>query len=1141
MNGFGMKLREGMNVPQIDGGRARRHRVCLRFLMTSALTAILLAWPLGSLPAAQVTDITPYFFSGAQGKPNPLFNGALAAEIGQQKVNVKIAPGLQRLIAQSAAVQASAGRFPQTSPQDRIKVMFHLTEGTTLDPSGIASRGGRVLRQRKNLVAAEIPPDQIENVIDTEKEILFARLPHRFHPLNITSEGVGLTGTGVFHSIGYRGAGIKVAVVDIGFKGLTQAINTGDLPVNVIMHDFTGKGLETQYKHGTACAEIVHDMAPDAELHLLKIAEEEDFYAAYDYCLKQGINIISLSLVTFGSGPGNGTGPIDELCDEARANGILVVGGAGNAANTYSSDGVPLGTHWEGVFSDGDDDNVHEFSGQKGNIILAMPKRDDDGNPEHDEVDIRMRWDDWQTVTTDYDMYLYYYDYQSKTVGGLAASSASLQNGPPQLPREEIEIDLPDTQEYQFYYLQVTKKPGSNAGGKLEIALGGNCYFIGSTAYSQPIATSSGSIMEPADAASVFAVGAINYANWNSNGPQEDFSSQGPTNAWAGSAARIKPDICGPDRVSSNTYGASFPGTSAATPHVAGAAALLWSLHPNLLPGEVQSSLESWALDMGDYGKDNLYGWGKLQLISHTLSIYKSGSGTIAIIPSGINCDSYCSVAYPSGINVTLTATPDYGFTFEGWSGIEGCSGTGPCTLTMDSFKYVNVRFDRIYHNLSISMAGTGIGMVKINPSGMWCYWNSCSNYHEMGLPLTLTAEPLFGSAFTGWSGGGCWGIGTCTVNLNTDTTVTATFLTTIPIAYIPNFAADTVSIINTSHNLVVATINVGDGPHSVAVDPSGTRVYIGNLFSNDVSVIDTLNKRVMATIPVGNGPYGVAANPSGTRLYVANNGSNSVSVVDTSSNTVVATIPVGSTPYGIAVNSSGTRAYAANNGSNSVSVIDTSSNTVAATIPVGNAPTGVAFNQAGTRVFVTNNTSDSVSVIDTSSNTVVATVTVGNAPYGVVVNPAGTRVYTTNYNSSNVSVIDTSSNTVIATVPVGNAPSGISGNPAGTRIYVTNYGSNDISVIDTSKNEVIFPNLTAWNGPFAFGQFISVVALKGDLNDDGIMNIADAILAMQVMCGMHPSDMRTDYTTSGADLSGNNKIGLEEAIYIMQTLAVVR
>ena len=77
---------------------------------------------------------------------------------------------------------------------------------------------------------------------------------------------------------------------------------------------------------------------------------------------------------------------------------------------------------------------------------------------------------------------------------------------------------------------------------------------------------------------------------------------------------------------------------------------------------------------------------------------------------------------------------------------------------------------------------------------------------------------------------------------------------------------------------------------------------YITNRGDNTVSVIDTTSNMVAATIAVGSLPQGVAVTPDGSTVYVANDGDNTVSVIDTASNTVTATIPVGSVPLGVAV-----------------------------------------------------------------------------------------------------------------------------------------------------------------------------------------------------------------------------------------------
>src|SRR5688572_25495899 len=70
---------------------------------------------------------------------------------------------------------------------------------------------------------------------------------------------------------------------------------------------------------------------------------------------------------------------------------------------------------------------------------------------------------------------------------------------------------------------------------------------------------------------------------------------------------------------------------------------------------------------------------------SFTLQVLKSGSGSgqVTSSPSGIDCGSSCSRSFPKDTRVTLSATPDAGSVFGGWSG-GGCSGTGTCTTRVD-------------------------------------------------------------------------------------------------------------------------------------------------------------------------------------------------------------------------------------------------------------------------------------------------------------------------------------------------------------------------------------------------------------------------------------------------------------------------
>ncbi|MDQ3821722.1 MAG: S8 family serine peptidase [Actinomycetota bacterium] len=148
---------------------------------------------------------------------------------------------------------------------------------------------------------------------------------------------------------------------------------------------------------------------------------------------------------------------------------------------------------------------------------------------------------------------------------------------------------------------------------------------------------------------------------------------------------------------------ASFNGTSMATPHVAGVAALAWAKNPNASVATVKSAI----LNGGDAvaslsGKTvtgrRLNANGTLALIPspgpQTLTVSKNGTGTgtVTSAPPGIDCGTDCSEVYPAGSSVTLTATAASGSHLSGWAGCNSVVGAA-CTVQMSAAKTVTATF----------------------------------------------------------------------------------------------------------------------------------------------------------------------------------------------------------------------------------------------------------------------------------------------------------------------------------------------------------------------------------------------------------------------------------------------------------------
>ncbi len=419
------------------------------------------------------------------------------------------------------------------------------------------------------LIEAQLQADEPGAIFArlTELEhVIAVRLPERRAPDGsaIEGEGVSIIGADVWHQAGFTGAGLRIGILDLGFAGYHDLLGV-ELPDEVTIATF---GWHDEEEHGAACAEIVHEIAPDAELFLAWYdGSDAAMGEAVDWLAAQGVGIISHSAGGL-VGPRDGSGWDAQLVDDLAAQGILWVNSAGNQAKA----------HYRGIFTDEDGDGFHEFA--PGEEMLALY---DPGC-----VEVALSWeDDWEQAAQDYELFLY------DAAGDELASSKNTQSGEVgQEPVEWIEYET----DGETVYAAVT---AYNASESVWLDI-----FVDDAEVAHP--SPAHSVSPPGDAVGSLTVGAV---NWRDD-TLASYSSQGPT-----LDRRLKPEITAPTGVSGATYGTKeFHGTSASAPHVAGAAALVWQARPDFTRQGVVDFLLAHVVDLGAEGPDTGYGYGRLQL-----------------------------------------------------------------------------------------------------------------------------------------------------------------------------------------------------------------------------------------------------------------------------------------------------------------------------------------------------------------------------------------------------------------------------------------------------------------------------------------------------------------------------------------------
>lgn len=380
------------------------------------------------------------------------------------------------------------------------------------------------------------------------------------------------------------GAGITIAIIDVGFNGLQNAIANGRAPSAYDSTDYSGSGVLNGSTHGVAVLETVFDHAPQSDYFIYKVINATQCVSAIYAAYYDGADVINMSLGYRGLSWTDDDNSICTATNFVADEGVLVFVASGNSKQM----------NWQGVFSDNDNDDWHGWSGN--DELNAITLQDST------TFSVACTWDPSQG--TDYNVYIYNSNgnqvLDSDEMSGTTFENVSYFNNVGFARTVAIAVRLVSGPPVEFQVLCRTDGVGSSVVSDQLL------YQVAESSITWPAACT---------APNVIGVAAVDRPDFNNpsgtTGISTVYSSEGPTND-----GNPGVDITGATRTTIGS-GGQFFGTSCASPNAAGAAAALWATQSNLNADNLRYLLYKMAgiyKDWGPSGYDYIYGYGGLYL-----------------------------------------------------------------------------------------------------------------------------------------------------------------------------------------------------------------------------------------------------------------------------------------------------------------------------------------------------------------------------------------------------------------------------------------------------------------------------------------------------------------------------------------------